>query len=96
MRKESSQPPAVFSCIAKNSISHFSQEPGNCESVKEEGIREPSEGEGVVVCLRRAGRHFSVSQKTKPDNNAVMSRVDLRSFIIYQGWPTRPSSGATF
>jgi hypothetical protein len=47
MRKESSQPPAVFSCIAKNSISHFSQETGNCESVKEEGIREPSEREGV-------------------------------------------------
>jgi hypothetical protein len=33
---------AVFSCIAKNSIRHFSQEPGNCESVKEKGIRENS------------------------------------------------------
>jgi len=39
MQNHRVEPPAVFSCIAKNSIRHFSQEPGNCESVKE-GIGE--------------------------------------------------------
>jgi hypothetical protein len=50
--KKSSRHPVIFSYIAKNSIRHFLQEPGNFETVKE-GTGESSERrKWLLVTLR--------------------------------------------